>query len=855
MSDLDPERWRQIRQLFAAVAELPPAERGRRLAEAPPELAAEARSLLAADRAGGSQRFEEAIAAGASAVLGDLGEAATASDGTTPAGDGRGLAGLALGPWRLERLLGRGGMAEVWEARRIDGQFEQTVAVKLLKRGMDSEEIVRRFLRERQILARLDHPAIARLFDGGLTPDGRPYFVLERVEGEPITDWCARRELDVPARLRLLIACCEAVAAAHRQLVVHRDLKPSNILVTADAQVKLLDFGIAKLLAEEDGAGEATRAEVRVLTPSYAAPEQILGEPVSTATDVYALGVLAYELLVGRLPHRRSGRHAAELAREVTGETVTRPSTAVLEAGDAERGAVGLAPRVRRRLARAFAGDLDTIVMTALRREPERRYASVADFAGDLERFLGGRPISARPDSVGYRARKFVGRHRLAVAAASVAVLSLVAGLLVAVWQADRAEQAAAAARAETVRAERQAARAERVRSFLASIFEVSDPVRARGKEVTARALLDEGVRRVDGELAREPELRGEMLDLLAGLYRKLGALDVAKPLAERALALRAQHHGAESADAARSEWTLGWVLANQGEFADARKRLEHAIAVLDRAEGADSLAAADAREPLVELIFGAEGPAATLPVAQRRLETYRRVLGERDERTARALSDVALILAELDRRGEAEAAYRQSIAVLDSVLPADDPRAAYPHNNLAILLLDIGKPAEAEGEVRRALTIREKSLGADHPETIASRGALVQTLMGLDRLPEAEREARQALAGAEGKDLFAATQSRAALGQVLLRQGRHREALPLFEQAIAERRGMLPDDHVLMFAVRINRAQALAGLGRTGEARAALAVMEPQLEAKGNEGAQYLARVRELLAKLPAEG
>jgi serine/threonine-protein kinase len=853
LSDLDPAQWRELRQVFADLVELLPAEREERLAQLPPEDAARVRDLLAAAATDTNELLGEgAVGAVAAAVLADLGERAGGDDGE---GDQPAVAGTPLGPWRLERPLGRGGMAEVWEARRVDGQYEQTVAVKVLKRGMDSAEIVRRFLRERQILARLDHPGIARLFDGGLGPDGRPYFVLERVEGEPITDWCARRELDVPARLRLLVDCCEAVAAAHRQLVVHRDLKPSNILVTADGAVKLLDFGIAKVLAGEDGAGEATRAEVRVLTPAYAAPEQILGEPVSTATDVYALGVLAYELLTGRLPHQCSGRRAAELASAVAGESIARPSTAVVETAAADPGDAEQTRR-RRRLARTLAGDVDTVVMTALRREPQRRYASVAAFAEDLQRFLDGRPIAARPDSFGYRAGKFVGRHRLGVAATTAAAAALVAAAAVALVQADRASREAQRAHAEASRAqtqaqraEQQAARAERVRSFLTSIFAVSDPVRARGEVVTARALLDEGVRRVDGELAREPALRGEMLDLLAGLYRKLGELDVAKGLAERSLQLRAATHGAESAEAAKSEWTLGWVLANQGEMEPARQRLGHAIAVLDRVEGPNSLAAADAREPLVELTFAAEGPAATLAVAERRLATYRAVAGERDERTARALSDVGVVLAELDRLPEAEAAYRQSMAVLDAVLPADDPRAAYPHNNLAGLLLDTGRAAEGEREIRRAIEIRDKSLGGEHPDTIASRGLLVQVLIAVDRLPEAEQQARQALAAAEGRDRFNATQMRGSLGQVLLRQERYAEALRLFEQAIVERRGMLPDDHVLTFAIRINRARALVGLGRRAEARTALAAMIPQLEAKGAEGAQYVTRAREVLA------
>ncbi len=259
-------------------------------------------------------------------------------------------------------------MGEVWEAERADGQFEQIVALKLLKRGMDSEEVLRRFLRERQILARLEHPNIARLFDGGLAPDGRPYLVLERVQGAPINAWCRAQGADLATRLRLVIAVADAVDLAHRNLVVHRDLKPSNLLVDAAGTVKLLDFGIAKILAADPAAGDSTRLEDRALTPAYAAPEQILGRPATTATDVYTLGVVLNELLTGRLPHERSTSSHLGLAQEVERETLTRPSRAVAEAGDG-------------RAARALAGDLDTIVVKALARDPERRYGSIPAFA------------------------------------------------------------------------------------------------------------------------------------------------------------------------------------------------------------------------------------------------------------------------------------------------------------------------------------------------------------------------------------------------------------------------------------------------------------------------------------------
>jgi len=494
-----------------------------------------------------------------------------------------------------------------------------------------------------------------------------------------------------------------------------------------------------------------------------------------------------------------------------------------------------------------LAGDLDTSVVKALAREPARRYGSIAALADDLRRYLEGRPVRARPDSRLYRGRKFVARHRLAAVAAGLVVAALVAGLSIALWQARRAERAATAALA-------QAALAEQVRAFLVSIFEAADPARARGETVEARTLLDEGARRIDAELSREPELHAELLELLAGLYRKLGELEPAKGLAERALAEHRRLFGDESAAAARSEWTLGWVLSNQGEFAAARQRLEHAIAVLDREEGPQSLAAADAREPLMELLFGAEGPQGALPVVERRLATYRAVLGERDVRTALSVSDLGVVSNELGRTVEAERAYRESAATLDSILPPGDPRAAYPHNNLAGLLRETGRVPEAEIEARKALAIRRKSLGDRHPETGATLGQLARILIELGRLDEAEAAAREGLTITEGRDRFGTAQIRALLASSLLKAGKADAALTVFDQCAAEHHALLPADHVLTFSIEINRARALEALGRKVEASAEVRRLLPLVRAKGAEAASPLQALLDLAQRLGVE-
>jgi tRNA A-37 threonylcarbamoyl transferase component Bud32 len=339
-------------------------------------------------------------------------------------------AGTRLGPWRVVRLAGRGGMGEVYEAQRADGAFELRAAVKLLKRGLDTAAIVARFNRERRILARLDHPNIAHVLDAGVAPDGRPFLVMEYVDGLPVTEWVRGRELAAAEVLRIMITVCEAVQAAHAKHIVHRDLKPSNVLVTAQGQVKLLDFGIAKALTEDED-GEATRlGGSGAMTPAYAAPEQLLGLPATPASDVYALGCILYQLLLERLPHRRGGRSTAEIARNLERETVERPSTVLRK----ERGRMAEPLRLAR--LKSASQDLDLIVLKALHPETQRRYASAQALAEDLQRLLDHRPVLARPDSVAYRIGRFVRRNRLMVAAAAAVVLALSAGLAAALWQA-----------------------------------------------------------------------------------------------------------------------------------------------------------------------------------------------------------------------------------------------------------------------------------------------------------------------------------------------------------------------------------------------------------------------------------
>jgi len=550
-----PELWPAVRRLFDAALALPASEREPwlRASGEPAEAVAEVLSLLAHD------------------------PDATPGEGdflATPAA-ATGHPGLRLGPWRLIAPLGSGGMGEVWLALRDDGAYQGEAAIKLLKRGMDSAAVLQRFAQERQALARLDHPHIARLMDAGLSPQGLPYFVMERVQGRPIDAACA--VLPLEARLGLFLQLADAVAHAHRHLLVHRDLKPGNVLVTAEGQVKLLDFGIAKALDPED----AEHTQARPFTPSHASPEQVRGEPVSTATDVYSLGVLLYQLLTGQRPYGRDARTPQALAQAVLNEAPTRPSSL----GEPREPSPDWW-RTRERL----KGDLDNILLKTLEKDPARRYASVDALAADLRAHLAGRPVSARAPTPGYLAARFIGRHRVAVALAGLAALALVAGLAGTLWQMREARIAQAHAEARFTQLRELARRL---------VFGYHDQIaQLPGSLATREALLQDALRYLDGlaadlgpDLARQPVLARE----LAESYSRIAALqgdgfspsqerlDAARRNIDKAIALQPLYLGAIARDAAAlreaAEMHQGRAL-----LASRAGHLGEAVAALQRA-------------------------------------------------------------------------------------------------------------------------------------------------------------------------------------------------------------------------------------------------------------------------------
>jgi serine/threonine-protein kinase len=822
----DAERWRQVDRIFAAALERPLAERAAFLDAAcagEPGLRREVERLLAADER--SATFLE-----------------------RPAGDLLGLAlddgeeGGRLGPYRLLRRIGGGGMGAVYLARRDDAEYQREVAVKILHSGLAGTEAYHRFLAERQILARLEHPNIARLYDGGSTADGRPFLVMELVEGLPVDEYCDRQRLTVEQRLDLFRKICAAVQYAHQNLLVHRDLKPANLLVTAAGEPKLLDFGIAKQLAPAAETHSRTRSGLRVMTPSYASPEQVRGEAVTTASDVYSLGVLLYELLAGRSPYRVAGDAPYEIERAICEQEPERPSAALLRAGKPSPEEIAAARGTRRAaLQRRLQGDLDNIVLMALRKEPGRRYGSVGQLTRDLERHRESLPVAARSDTLGYRTRKFLRRHRVGVGVAA-AVILLVAGFM-----------ASLIAQGRRLAQERDKARY--ALSFLVDTFKQADPYHTRGERLTAREILDRGADRVSRELAGQPDVQAAVMDTIGEVDLALGRYDQAAPLLERALALRRRTGGSESLEVAHSLEHLAALQSERFKYKDAEKLLRQSLAIRRRLQGADALAVA---RTLNQLGGALSGNSASPEVAAEVEKLYRQALDTARKAEGPAGPTVAenlLSLAKLKQiRGEyaqAEALFRQGLAVERQALGDRDPRLYHAQADFGAALIDAGKFKEAEAVLRRSLEAQRKILDRGHPDLISTLENLAEALHRQGRYPEMEAINREALALARAQ--YGPSNWRVAfllgnLGAAVEAQDRFQEAIPIYEEALEIRRHTLGEGNPLVAQALLLLAEAHRSLEDYSEsirlARQALAILE---KAEGPDHPHVAYAVREI--------
>ena len=702
------------------------------------------------------------------------------------------LAGLALGDYTLRAQIGHGGMGSVWLAERSDGRYQGLAAVKLLNASLIGQDGEGRFRREGSILARLRHRHIAQLLDAGVSPAGQPFLVLEHVDGENLDVYCDRRRLGVEARVALFLDVLAAVAHAHASLIVHRDLKPSNVLVDREGTVKLLDFGVAKLLAP-DAAGPAltlTRAGAAALTPAYAAPEQLMGGDITTATDVYALGVLLYELLSGRHPVGADPQAPpSDIVRAVVEREPPRlSSTDTAAAPERVRETARTRGLTSEGLRRALRGDLETIVGKALKKDPAQRYASVGALADDLRRFLDGRPVQARPDTAAYRLRKFVGRHR-----GGVAVGVVLASLLA--WNVVRE-------RTLRARAEAEAHKARAVEEYLVSVFDVADPFAPPtqgGGDTTARALLDRGAARVETALSGQPEVQAELSGVLGRIYDNLGLSDAAGPLLRKALEQRRAAYGPRHPAVAEAMDQLGLVLTRQNRYPEAEPLLREALAQRRAFLGDRNEATALSLDHLATLLQYRDDLDAAEPLYREALAVRRAVHGPGHEKVADSLNNLALLLHAKGRTAEAEPLLREAMAIAARELGEDHPSTATTVNNLALVLARAGRLDEAEALYRRALAALRKRLGNTHPHVTAGLNNLGTMLARKGALQEAEPLVREALAldlQMFGENHDHTADSLRNLADILRRKGDFDEAERTARRALAVNRSLFGAEH-----------------------------------------------------------
>lgn len=815
--------------LMRELLELPGAQRRQALlalGKDDPALIAEVEALLAAD----------------SGDPGPLDTPLSLLPALTAADD---LPGSTLGPFLIGERVGRGGMGSVYRGERIGDDFRQAVAVKVLRRGLDSDDIVARFLRERRILAALDHPSVARLVDGGRTPDGRPWLAMEFVHGEPITTWCDRHRVDLRGRLALLLEVAAAVQHAHERLVVHRDLKPANVLVDGQGRVRLLDFGIAKLVdADGPGLTVADGIAVALMTPEYAAPEQFDGGPITAATDVYALGVLLYELVAGRLPLQLD-RGDRDLRAKVSGCAPARLAQAPF-LGDGDPGAV-LARRAtgERGYRRFVRGDLERIAETALAKEPERRYATVQALADDLHRLLAGEPVRVSGDDWRYRMGKFMARHAAGAALAAVAALLLAGAAAALAWQWREAHGQARMAMAE-------ADRASAVRDYLTLMFREAGANASAGREATARDVLDASAARVESVFADDRQTRQQVLAALAELYIHLQDYPGAEPLLERFLALEEGDTPAELRIAALDD--LAQVRFRQGRSEEALALVEQAL-VLARA---DSRAG---RRRSVSRILVTRGQVmrtlGRLPEAIADLE--RAVIdaiateGADGRQVVVARNSLAATYMAAGRSDDALVEFEQALASLRQLGLGESHEAANILNNQAALTYTRGRLDRAEALFERALAVRERVSGQS-----AGLGAVSinygRVLMLRNRLEDAREHLERGLdlvSRFTATDSVDAASARLVLAELALLRDDPATAAQQAAIARADFQGRLGEHHFLAARAQATLAEARLRDDDADASRLLVDAAVATLESQGQAAAPFLAQALCLRAEL----
>jgi serine/threonine protein kinase len=758
--------------------------------------------------------------------------------------------GVVIGPYQLLQLIGEGGMGQVWLAEQKQ-PVHRRVALKLIKVGMDTQEVVARFESERQALALMDHPAIAKVFDAGSTPEGRPYFVMEYVAGLPINEYCDRHRLTMRQRMELFIQVCEGVQHAHQKAIIHRDLKPSNILVTevdGKPAPRIIDFGIAKATSPPvDAATMFTRVGSVIGTLGYMSPEQAGsgGEDIDTRSDVYSLGVVFYELLVGALPLDFKKLAHEDALRRLREQDAPRPSTRLRTlGGDSAMTAQNRGADLPT-LTRQLQGDADAIALKALEKDRQRRYASPSELAADLERYLRNEPVSAHSPSRAYRARKYIRRHRVGVALASAMVLLLL-GFAV-----------AQAVELRTIRKERD--RADRITGFMTDMFKVSDPSEARGNDIRVREVLDKASTQIVTGLANEPEDQARLMQVMSNVYRNLGLYSQSESLSRRALAIETRVLGADNPDALKSMDTLSGVLDDESRYQEAEKMARETVERRTQVRGAEDRDTVNATRQLALILIDEGHYAQAEPVSRKTFEIARSKFGPVDPATVAAEAVLAINLAYAGKLAESEKAFREVLQADLATIGPDDSLTLKAESNLGSILLHEDKPAEAEKLFRAIIEKQTRTLGPDHPGTLLTMGNLGLALNDEERYPEAEKVFRETLAiktkklGAEHRSTLVTAGN---LGNVLRHEGKYAEAEQLIRQTLAIEERTLGKDHSDTLVSKAVLGQVLDEEKHYPEAERVLReVYDSMLRVLGQDHADTAETAYELAVVYAAEG
>jgi serine/threonine protein kinase/tetratricopeptide (TPR) repeat protein len=687
--------------------------------------------------------------------------------------------GATVGAYRLLEIIGEGGMGEVWLAEQKQ-PVRRRVALKLIKAGMDTREVIARFESERQALALMDHPAIARVFDAGSAQQGRPYFVMEYVTGIPITSYCDKHTFTTRERLELFIHVCEGVQHAHQKAIIHRDLKPSNILVTevdGNPAPKIIDFGVAKAISQRLTAETMfTRVGALIGTPEYMSPEQAdsAGVDIDTRTDIYSLGVVLYELLVGTLPLDVRKLPFDEVLRKLREQDAPKPSTKVRTLGEQSTTSAQNRRTEVATLSRQLRGDLDAIALKALEKDRSRRYGTPSELAADIGKYLRNELVSARPASFGYRARKYIRRHRVSVAVASGLVLLLTSFATVQGLQLRRIT--------------RERDRADRVTSFMTSMFKVSNPSESRGSRVTAREILDKASKDIGTGLANDPEVQAQMMDVMGTVYWNLGLYPPADLLLGRAVETRRRILGPEHPDTLRSVSAWANTLEFEGHYARAESLDRETLDIRRRVLGPEHPETLMSMNNLGNTLEDEGHYAEAEKLHRETLQARRRILGPENPDTLNSMGGLASALAEQGHYSEAERLQRAALETQRRILGSENPDTLISAYNLAVTLENEGRHVEAERMLREVGEIQRRVLGPAHPLTLKSMTDLAESLMHTGHYGEAEKVLRETLdiqrriLGPDHADTAATTY---ALARIAVHKGEREKAVSLLRQAL----------------------------------------------------------------------